>query len=422
MKYSPLAFLGLALLIGCPSPSSSSGGADQPASSPTFGLSPGAYTSDQTVSLSSLTTGASIHYTTDGSTPTSSSSLYSVPITVAGPSTKETIKAIASKSGYSASTVASATYTVETPYSWTNETTGKSSSGVGWYAVASSADGTHLIAGASVAVWTSTDSGATWTNQNIAFPSSIMASNSDGTHVIVTGSGGDLYTGVLSGSTWTWTDQQTATGGPGSKSWHAVAENSDGTRVVAVVNSGDIYTGVFSGSTWTWTDHTTPGSKAWYSVASNSAGTQVVAGAYGGDIWVGNYNGTSWTWSDQTTPGSNAWYSLSSSADGTHIASAVWGGDVWAGTYSGSSWSWTDETNSGSRLWYSVAVSDDGTHLAGAVSSGDLWTSTDSGTTWVDQTGPSQGAYWKGIASSSSGTKLVAVVDAGDIWTGQQAP
>ncbi len=62
-----------------------------------------------TVTLSTTTSGASIRYTTDGSTPSSTAgTLYSGPITV---SNTTTIKAIAFKSGLTNSTVSSATYT-----------------------------------------------------------------------------------------------------------------------------------------------------------------------------------------------------------------------------------------------------------------------------------------------------------------------
>jgi glucosylceramidase len=78
------------------------------AAAPTFTPMPGTYTSAQTVSLSDTIPGASIYYTIDGSTPTSSSTLYSSPIAV---SLTTTINAIAAASGYSNSTVASGTYT-----------------------------------------------------------------------------------------------------------------------------------------------------------------------------------------------------------------------------------------------------------------------------------------------------------------------
>lgn len=71
---------------------------------------PGSYNSAQQVALSTFTSGATIRYTTDGSTPTASSgAVYSSPIPV---SATTTIKAIALKSGLADSAVASGTYTV----------------------------------------------------------------------------------------------------------------------------------------------------------------------------------------------------------------------------------------------------------------------------------------------------------------------
>jgi subtilase family serine protease len=80
-----------------------------PAAAPAFSLAQGTYTSAQPISLSDTTPGATIYYTTNGSTPTTSSTPYSGPITV---STTETIEAVAIASGYSLSPVNSATYTI----------------------------------------------------------------------------------------------------------------------------------------------------------------------------------------------------------------------------------------------------------------------------------------------------------------------
>ena len=77
--------------------------------SPTFSPAGGAYTATQTVALSDTTSGATIYYTTNGTTPTTSSAMYSVPLTV---STTTTIEAIAVAGGSAASPVAVATYTI----------------------------------------------------------------------------------------------------------------------------------------------------------------------------------------------------------------------------------------------------------------------------------------------------------------------
>ncbi|MHB9132386.1 MAG: LamG-like jellyroll fold domain-containing protein [Armatimonadota bacterium] len=76
---------------------------------PTFNPGAGTYTSIQTVTINCGTSGATIRYTTDGSDPTSSSTLYTVPITVASTTT---LKARAFKTGYTDSVVATATYTI----------------------------------------------------------------------------------------------------------------------------------------------------------------------------------------------------------------------------------------------------------------------------------------------------------------------
>jgi hypothetical protein len=100
--------VGTANLVGITSGSA--------ASAPTFTPVAGTYTSAQTVTLSDTTPGATIYYTTDGSTPTTGSTKYTGGITV---STTETINAIAVASGVGNSSVASATYTLNLPLTQT---------------------------------------------------------------------------------------------------------------------------------------------------------------------------------------------------------------------------------------------------------------------------------------------------------------
>lgn len=80
-----------------------------PAATPTFSPPAGSYASAQTVSISSATGGATIFYTTDGSTPTTASTVYSGPIAV---NASQTVKAIATASGFIQSAVGSAVYTI----------------------------------------------------------------------------------------------------------------------------------------------------------------------------------------------------------------------------------------------------------------------------------------------------------------------
>ena len=76
---------------------------------PVFSPKPTSYTSTQLVTISDSTAGAAIYYTTNGTTPTTSSNLYTGPITV---SSTVTIKAIAAAPGYSHSAVATALYSI----------------------------------------------------------------------------------------------------------------------------------------------------------------------------------------------------------------------------------------------------------------------------------------------------------------------
>ena len=85
------------------------------AATPAFWPVPGSYSQTQAgqmVTLTDATAAATIYYATDGTTPTTSSTVYANPITITATAT---IKAIATASGFSTSAVASGSYTLTLP-------------------------------------------------------------------------------------------------------------------------------------------------------------------------------------------------------------------------------------------------------------------------------------------------------------------
>jgi hypothetical protein len=81
-----------------------------PAAAPVFSPAGGTFSTAQNVAITSATSGASIRYTTDGSTPTSTAGTpYSGPVPI---DSTTTLKAIAFGSGLTDSAVTSATYTI----------------------------------------------------------------------------------------------------------------------------------------------------------------------------------------------------------------------------------------------------------------------------------------------------------------------
>jgi hypothetical protein len=98
------------LLGGCGG-GSSNNTTTQAAATPVISPVGGTFTAAQSVTITDSTASATIYYTTDGTTPTTSSTQYTGAISVA---TSETIEAIAVASGYNTSSTASESFTIST--------------------------------------------------------------------------------------------------------------------------------------------------------------------------------------------------------------------------------------------------------------------------------------------------------------------
>ncbi|MES2631230.1 MAG: Ig-like domain-containing protein [Patescibacteria group bacterium] len=297
-----------------------------------------------------------------------------------------------------------------------------------WVDIASSADGTKLSAipyAFNEYVYTSTDSGATWTQRTTAGARtwSSITSSADGTKLAAShggkvigngsyGANGYIYTSTDSGATWT---QRTASG---VRQWSSLAFNDDGTKLVASVRSGYIYTSTDSGATWT--QRTSIGSQGWLAVASSADGLKLAAAT---EEWSSNgaiYTSTNYgaTWAEHTVEGVQSWGSSAMSADGTKRVASNYSGSIYTSTNSGITW--TERISDESYDWVSVASSADGVKLLAADYDGYIYTSSDSGITWTERT--SSGIkHWSMAVSNTDGAKLVALDFNGYIYTSTNA-
>ncbi len=221
---------------------------------------------------------------------------------------------------------------------------------------------------------------------------SSVASSSDGTKLVAAVFGGQIYTSVDSGATWTARES--------SRLWNRLASSSDGTELVAVTSS-QIYTSTDSGATWTARES----NRSWLSVASSSTGTKLVTVVQNGQIYTSTDSGATWT----ARESNKNWRSVASSSDGTKLVAVVDGGQIYTSIDSGATWA----VRESSRPWYSVASSSDGAKLVATARFDQIYTSIDSGVTW---TARGKTRDWRSVASSSDGTKLVAVADPGQIY------
>lgn len=278
---------------------------------------------------------------------------------------------------------------------------------VGWTSIASSADGTKLVAVGGYGICTSPDSGATWIINNVtnALWCSVACS-SNGTRLVAVAYSsldylpGFIYTSANFGTTWTQT-------GPTTNYWMSVACSSDGSHFVAASYGGSIYTAIYSGAIWTQTS--TP-QLGWESVASSSDGTKLAAAAWDGGIYTSTNSGTTWT---QTSAPISEWACIASSSDGTKLV-AVEGtdtGGIYISANSGRTWTQKNAPQGG---WQSVASSSDRTKLV-AVGPGGIYTSPDSGEVWI-QNSPTDGGWWA-VTSSADGTRLAVAQYSGGIYT-----
>jgi photosystem II stability/assembly factor-like uncharacterized protein len=279
---------------------------------------------------------------------------------------------------------------------------------VDWLALASSADGTKLVAAADYPTWgiyVSADSGATWTETAQLFADT-LTSSADGTKLAATqGNNGFIFTSTNSGATWTQTSAP-------QMNWYYLAGSTNGNTLAAagqLSGAGPLQIFVSHDSGGTWTGANAPVTN-WNCLASSADGTRLVA-ANGGNGSFFTSVDSGGTWTQQTNQPSIWWSGVASSADGIKLAAVTTAaGGIYTSTNGGTNWA---QTSAPLGDWYRIASSADGTKLVAAANSGfgagapgPMYLSNDSGTTWTSNNLPEE--YWTSVASSADGSKFVA--------------
>jgi hypothetical protein len=236
-------------------------------------------------------------------------------------------------------------------------------------------------------IFTSTDSGGSWTQQASGRQWNCVASSSDGTKLVAGEQAGpdqgSIWTSSDSGVTWT---QQPASVGLWCTS---IASSSDGTRLIAnswdLVNNSSVTTGtlrVSSDSGITWTECTSAGQRGWTNVESSADGSRLIAleneyinGAWVGAVWISTDYGATWS---QSTSGAGSWQQIDCSDDGSTLAVAHWGGGLGSGSYilvsTDYGASWAQQTEPGNNDWVAITVSGNGSRIAANTFGGPVWT------------------------------------------------
>jgi hypothetical protein len=208
---------------------------------PQFSPSGGNYASAQTMTIHTSTSGASINYTTDGSTPSRTvGTLYTGPITIGSTTT---LNAIAYASGYANSNVATGVYNIVTA---SNVTSLSPTSGAGGMQVTISGSGFGTVQGTGT-VWLGSTLGAvaSWSDTQIV---ATVALNSRSGFAYVQQWGVRSNSVPFNVSTATISSVSPASGGPGTQI------TISGSGFGAAQGGGQVWLGTANGVVQSWSD------------------------------------------------------------------------------------------------------------------------------------------------------------------------
>jgi photosystem II stability/assembly factor-like uncharacterized protein len=183
-----------------------------------------------------------------------------------------------------------------------------------WTSVASSADGSKLVAATLYfprGIYTSTNSGSSWIPNNL--PDSAwyyVASSADGTRLVAVSVNGVIYISTNSGTVWTLATNLPAVNQPGT----SIVSSADGNTLIVAYPEG-VFRSVDSGATWT-SNSVSTNNLHWLFLASSADASKVAAADNYGYIYTSTNSGATWL---QTSAPLGNWQGIASSADGKRL-------------------------------------------------------------------------------------------------------
>ena len=317
------------------------------------------------------------------------------------------------------------THHILDPYKWEKVTMGSGPEDLpddeDWRAIALSGDGTRIVVvGQNTYPWTSSDAGASWTEQRGA-PSiqwRAVCCNYDGDVIIASSNTGsnNLWRSVDYGVTWSQPGNSFTNRNYTGLGMEKVGNTDLNAYMGAISGANSYYVAKNAGGgNWESSDGDVQPSR---DVAVSADGTKIVIVANNElPRYNGGTNGQNWAedmgyvWLNSSV-GQKSWRGVTSTSNGQIVYAVAEYTAVWKSTNYGADF---EATTSPALKWQNVTTNETGTKVQAVdYETGEIWQSLDSGATWavttIDRATPAGGA--SGF-SDLSFNKIVSSKDGG---------
>ncbi|CAK0771439.1 hypothetical protein CCP3SC5AM1_720018 [Gammaproteobacteria bacterium] len=257
-----------------------------------------------------------------------------------------------------------------------------------WRAITVSGNGDVFVLGTNTHIYKSDNFGLSWSVSGDVCDWRCIASSFDGTKLIAGTIDGKIYISLDSGASW----QQKAI----VRQISGVSISSDGSKLFAIAIGFPVAYSFDAGENW---DVFNMDANHLWDVASSSSGELIFAGGQNDFIYVSTDYGNTFEQKGII----NNWGPVASSSSGQVLVAISAGDYIYVSTDFGVSW----VPRENQREWVGVSISSGGSIITACVFGGMIYRSTDVGVTWsaigsVDD--------WVGVSMSSDGKKLAAAV------------